>query len=603
MRPLLLLLVFGAFLAVVGATATGQAVLVTLDGSTNYLSARVEADATIVRSLVNLHLQRTDVGSTVLPADREAALDRQLLLITDQGQILRAAILGPTGVVLAASDGGLVGRAIGPDSGFERAVAARSVDASIDGVGETGPLGPSTTGEILREYFPIIADGTVYAVVAVWRDAAPIFATLDESRLHVVLITLSAALVTGILLYLIFRTAQGRLTRQTVQLLESTRRDPLTGLLNHGAGVEVLALALERARDGADGTGGVAVAIVDLDNFGLLNDTYGHAAGDSALLEVERLLTARLPDGATAARYGPDEFMIVAAAAAASALEPALEGLRTSLADLELTFGASERLPVTVSAGICSFPTNGESVTTLLAIAAVTLDAAKASGGDSILVAEARPAVSAHAQTFDVLQGLIIAVDTKDRYTRRHSEDVARYADFLAGRLGLDADARRAIHSAGLLHDIGKIGIPDGLLRKPGKLTDAEYDIVKQHVALGDAIVRDLPNIDLIRAGIRHHHERWDGDGYLDRLAGEQIPLVARILAVADAFSAMTTTRPYRKALSIDVALRRLEDAAGSQLDEALALSFVDGIRSDENPPLPGEQPEARLWTPDLRVA
>ena len=101
---------------------------------------------------------------------------------------------------------------------------------------------------------------------------------------------------------------------------------------------------------------------------------------------------------------------------------------------------------------------------------------------------------------------------------------------------------------AGLLHDIGKIGIPDTILRKPGRLTDDEYAIVKQHVALGDAIVRDLPDIDLIRAGIRHHHERWDGRGYLDELAGEEIPLVARILAVGDAFSAMTTTRPTARA-------------------------------------------------------
>ena len=165
--------------------------------------------------------------------------------------------------------------------------------------------------------------------------------------------------------------------------------------------------------------------------------------------------------------------------------------------------------------------------------------------------------------SFDVLQGLVIAVDTKDRYTKRHSEDVARYALFLADRIGLDPELRRTLHLAGLLHDVGKIGIPDTILRKPGPLTPEEYDIVKQHVALGDMIVRDLPNIDLVRGGVRHHHERWDGHGYLDRLIGEEIPIIARILAVGDAFSAMTTTRPYRKALSVEEALRRLDRCGG----------------------------------------
>ncbi|MFI5292357.1 MAG: HD-GYP domain-containing protein, partial [Candidatus Limnocylindrales bacterium] len=202
-------------------------------------------------------------------------------------------------------------------------------------------------------------------------------------------------------------------------------------------------------------------------------------------------------------------------------------------------------------------------------------------GGDAIRVAGAEddgdvPGTSG----FDVLQGLVFAVDTKDRYTKRHSEDVARYAIFLAGRLGLDDATIGAIRLAGLLHDVGKIGIPDPILRKPGKLTVEEYEIVKQHVVLGDMIVRDVPDIDQVRAGIRHHHERWDGDGYVDRLAAEEIPLVARILAVGDAFSAMTTTRPYRKALDVQEAIRRLEDAAGSQLDPTYVATFVSALWS-----------------------
>jgi HD-GYP domain-containing protein (c-di-GMP phosphodiesterase class II) len=233
----------------------------------------------------------------------------------------------------------------------------------------------------------------------------------------------------------------------------------------------------------------------------------------------------------------------------------------------------------------------------------LTLAEAKASGGDAIRVAGRTDGQSA-SRGFDVLRGLILAVDTKDRYTKRHSEDVARYGTFLAGRLGLDPHTVTTVRTAGLLHDVGKIGIPDVILRKPGPLTEDEYAIVKQHVALGDMIVRDVPDLDVVRNGIRHHHERWDGDGYLDRLAGEDIPLIARILAVGDAFSAMTTTRPYRKAMSVEEALKRLGDAAGTQLDERLVIAFIEGIETAPDAPLPGvDRSASRLWVPDARVA
>jgi diguanylate cyclase (GGDEF)-like protein len=360
----------------------------------------------------------------------------------------------------------------------------------------------------------------------------------------------------------------------------------LTNALNHGSVVETLAAQMESARKGG---GAIGVALLDLDNFGLLDNTYGHPAGDHVLIEVVRLLADWMPPGASWGRYGPDEFLVITATGDEGELEPAVERLRTNLASATLQFGDSERLPVTFSAGLCFFPTNGESVTTLLSMAAIALDEAKASGGDAIRVADAGLAAPSHVKTFDVLEGLVIAVDTKDRYTRRHSDDVARYADFLARRLDLDADTRRAIQSSAKLHDIGKIGIPDAILRKPGRLTDGEYAIAKQHVTLGDSIVRDLPDIDLIRAGILHHHERWDGQGYPSGLAGEEIPLIARILAVGDAFSGMTTTRPYRKALSVEVALQRLEDAAGSQLDPRLVEIFVQGVRTAADAPQPTE--------------
>jgi energy-coupling factor transport system substrate-specific component len=163
---------------------------------------------------------------------------------------------------------------------------------------------------------------------------------------------------------------------------------------------------------------------------------------------------------------------------------------------------------------------------------------------------------------------------------------------------------QKSLRIAALLHDVGKIGVPDDILRKPGRLTPYEYEIVKQHVALGDLIVRDVPDVENIRDGVRYHHERWDGEGYMVGLAGENIPLIARILAVADAFSAMTTSRPYRKALPPELALVELRSASGTQLDGQLVDVFASGIELDPGAPRPGafRSPDL-LWNPATRAA
>ena len=489
---------------------------------------------------------------------------------------------------------------VGGDFGLAVGGAARAAILPV----ETAEAGPNLLGSptLVREYLPISVEGKVLGVVGIWRDAVPILDRLASVRRDVVIVTLTAALIAAALLFLIFQTAQRRLTRQTAELIESTRRDALTGTLNHGTIVGLLALETEAAR-AADRP--VTIALVDIDNFRLLNENHGHAAGDQALQAVAGLLRGAVTEPMVLGRSGPDEFLIVAPPAVAVELEALVTRLRSALVDLSLQFDLTERLPITVSVGIATYPEHAASATALLSTATTVLEEAKASGGDTIRVASnATSEEASTTSTFNVLEGLIIAVDTKDRYTKRHSEDVARYGMFLASRLDLDADTIRTIQTAGLLHDIGKIGIPDNILRKPGKLTAAEYDIVKQHVALGDMIVRDLPDLEQVRAGIRHHHERWDGDGYLERLEGESIPLIARILAVADAFSAMTTTRPYRKALDLREALDRLGDAAGTQLEERLVVAFIEGMENAVDAPLPGaDVAVAALWTPGRRVA
>jgi len=600
-RLIVLLIVYGLFLVVVGVTTTAQTILVSAHFSNAALTEVVGSDAGTVRTFANLNLLESDLSSATTPA-RRAELENRLSSLVRNGNLLHIEIRLPDGTIVASEDPKLAGtRArISPD--FATALQGMIAPAVLqDGAAsEAGSSLPPPA--LLREYLPVSAGGNVRAVVGVWRDAGPILAAMDNVRREVVVVTLSGAIVAAVFLFLVFRAAQSRINRQTVDLMEATRRDPVTGLMNHGALLATLASRIETARQVNEPIG---VALIDIDGFRLLNDTYGHNAGDAALRKVAALLAQVFDQNAVMGRYGPDEFLVIVDGARAGALEPAIERVQAVLGTEALDVDSPERLPVTLSAGLSLYPTDAESVTALLASAVQTLAEAKASGGDAIRVAGRIPVPSADAKTFDVFQGLILAVDTKDRYTKRHCEDVARYALFLARLLRLDSDTVRTIRVAGLLHDIGKIGIPDALLRKPGKLTDDEYEVVKQHVALGDMIVRDLPNIELIRAGVRHHHERWDGRGYLHALAGKEIPLVARILAVGDAFSAMTTTRPYRKAFTVEEALRRLEDAAGSQLDEMLVKLFVDGLRTDADAPMPGNTEPVidRLWAPVDRVA
>ena len=598
-RPILFMIVFGAFLALAGITATTQAGIVSAHLTAATLNGVVGSDAATTRAFVNAYVEPEwfEPGVRLTVAQR-ARLESQLGVLVRPGEILRVELRLADGTILAANEPGLGGTALAPVPAFTLATSGKAQAEIVPAESAGAAPGSLAAPTLLREFLPLISDGRVLGVVGVWRDAGPILARIAQVRGDVVLITLSAALIAAGLLYLVFRAAQARLSRQTTALVESVRRDPLTNTLNHGALVGHLAVEIEKARTAGLSLG---VALLDVDNFRLLNDNHGHEAGDEALLALVDLLARELPKSVVRGRYGPDEFLLVAPPDLVAELGPAVDRVRTALADLTIQFESTERLPVTISAGVCIYPDHGASVTAILSTAALALEEAKASGGDAVRVPSTGEEPTDRSG-FDVLQGLVLAVDTKDRYTKRHSEDVARYAVFIAEQLGLDAEVIRSIKVAGLLHDVGKIGIPDPILRKPGRLTTDEMAIVKQHVALGDMIVRDLPDIDAVRAGIRFHHERWDGDGYLEGLEGETIPLVARIIAVGDVFSAMTTTRPYRKALDVREALRRLEDAAGDQLEERLVRAFVAGMETASDAPLPGSDAAmAALWTP--RVA
>jgi len=584
--PRLLLLVFGIFLMLIGVTGSALVAVTSAHLAGATLNAAIARDVSLVDLFADEHLRAADLESPGPGAERRAELLDSIEALTLSDEIVTFQVYDRHGGLVVSNTG---------------APAAEPSAARVAQALRDEPYAAFTEegdASVLEEYLPLVTEdgAAVLGAIVLQRDGGQVTATLGDARRDVLLVTLVAAAVLAGILVLVFRAAHERLVRQQRQLAEAARRDALTGMLNHGSIVALLADQVETSRPD---DGPIGVALVDVDNFRLFNDTHGHEAGDAVLLRVAELVSAAAGTAGYAARYGPDEFLVVRPGEDCDALETAAGELRAALRELAVRFDGSEELPVSVSIGIAGFPRHAGAVTPLLSEASVALNEAKASGGDALAVARIGDEKAALTGSFDVLQGLVLAVDTKDRYTKRHSEDVARYAVYLARRMGLD-DMLEAVRLAGLLHDVGKIGIPDTLLRKPSRLSEAEVKVFNQHVALGDAIVRDLPDLDGVRAGIRHHHERWDGGGYLDGLKGEKIPLIARLIAVADTFSAMTTTRPYRKALPVEEALRRLREAAGSQLQPELVGAFATAIETDPDAPAPNESSD--VWQP-LRVA
>jgi HD-GYP domain-containing protein (c-di-GMP phosphodiesterase class II) len=181
-----------------------------------------------------------------------------------------------------------------------------------------------------------------------------------------------------------------------------------------------------------------------------------------------------------------------------------------------------------------------------------------------------------YKNTVDIL---MTALDTKDPYTRGHAQRVARYAGLLAREMGVPEDQVEEIVRAAALHDIGKLGIPDQILNKPAALTEEETVVIQRHPLLGGAILSQIESIGYSRDWVLHHHERWDGQGYPHQLAGEAIPLAARIIAVVDAYDAMTSDRPYRQAMPHEAAMEEIRAMAGSQFDPTVVEAFVNMVQ------------------------
>ena len=363
--------------------------------------------------------------------------------------------------------------------------------------------------------------------------------------------------------------------------LERADHDPLTGLLNHRAFHNRLQEAVEAARQTAHKAQRVSVLLLDLDNFKFFNDAYGHGAGDDVLRQIAHSFAATCRAGSTLARFGGDEFALLLPGASEADAAAAAEQLQAAarLAGYHPP-GYETPIPFHLSVGIASFPEDAGSPAALLEAADARLRVAKSGGDADSPALQVRRTLAESVGGFTMLDALVTAVDNKDRYTRRHSEDVMRHSLQIAQALGLSVETQRVVEVAALLHDVGKIGIPDAILRKPGRLSAEDYDAIKQHPLMGSVIVGAVAGFEETLDAVRHHHERWDGGGYPFGLIGEETPLTARLMAVADAYSAMTMDRPYRKGMDPKKALAILESGAGTQWDPACVYAFLHARRA-----------------------
>jgi diguanylate cyclase (GGDEF)-like protein len=375
------------------------------------------------------------------------------------------------------------------------------------------------------------------------------------------------------------------LVRQVLAILENhelsrrlealATRDPLTGLLNHRAFHQCLEEQAEQARRDDFS---LAVAMIDLDNFKFFNDAYGHPVGDEVLRSVALALKECGHSWDTVARFGGDEFALLMPQTGSTRSEPMKlrDEILACVANLSYSPpGAEAPIPLTLSVGVAVFPGDAESRLEALEVADARLRGFK-TGAEGEHSAEQLCLELSHTVSgFSMLNALVTAVDNKDRYTRRHSEDVMTYSLAIGNQLGLDAEMCHIVSVAALLHDVGKIGIPDRVLRKPGKLTEEEYQAVQQHPMMGAVIVGAVAGFEDTLDVVRHHHERWDGAGYPFGFHGEETPFLARLVAVADAFSAMTTDRPYRKGMSREKALSILAEGAGTQWDPDCVSALI----------------------------
>jgi diguanylate cyclase (GGDEF)-like protein/putative nucleotidyltransferase with HDIG domain len=418
------------------------------------------------------------------------------------------------------------------------------------------------------------------------------------------------------------------LTYQKAQ--EQAITDGLTGVKTHRYLMETLSMEWKRS---TRANRPFSLVLMDLDRFKFVNDFYGHLEGDVVLQRVGHILEQNCRRSDVVARYGGDEFVILMPETTVEQARQLASKLRGWVASDPLLRDKN----ITASFGIAGFPVHGSTPQELIQVADSSMYLSKHQGGNSVSSAEQGDPNDTKRWKKDVLEAylgvtlkrlfstgpeafeeiyrrleqftrslieqgggasadglppavvetvtsLALAIDAKDHYTQGHSQKVSAYAVMIAQALEMDQAEVEEIRLAGLLHDIGKVGIPEPILNKSGPLDASEWETMKTHTELGAKILEPLEAMNKIRLMVRHHHEFFDGTGYPDRLEGEQIPHGARLIAIADAYDTITSARTYKKARTPEDAFGELERCASNQFDPELVRVFIRTMRRAPRP-------------------
>lgn len=387
------------------------------------------------------------------------------------------------------------------------------------------------------------------------------------------------------------------LDKRNKELVALSVTDGLTGLYNHRFIQERFNFEVKRARR-YDVL--LSCMLLDIDHFKSVNDTYGHQFGDQVLREIANLLKTNSREVDICGRYGGEEFMVISNTDEEGALAFATK-LHT-VVESHLFESNEHSIHVTVSIGVATYEPEISSKQELIERADMALYRAKEDGRNLIRVWKEqesrdeqeldRGGIEKLKAKFDDLSNqmratymestyaLVRAVDAKDHYTQEHSQNVSRYSVAIGRVMGLSEDELEVLKYAGLLHDIGKIGVNQEVLVKRETLTDAEFEILKRHPVIGVSILEDVRFLQKEIPIVLHHHERYDGKGYPQGLKGREIPLGARILGVADAYDAMTTDRRYKKSLCRGEAVEELRRERGEQFAPEVVDAFIGILES-----------------------
>jgi len=368
--------------------------------------------------------------------------------------------------------------------------------------------------------------------------------------------------------------------------LSSALEDPLTGTASHRAFQDRLSHECERAYRFGDS---FTLLMIDIDQFRLINNRHGHHIGDQVLAELAARLRTWIRGVDLCARFGGDQFAIVLPHTPQRGGVDSAERIRQSVAAWSFRVLNLGDVRLTVSVGLATYPEDGRSAVELVDAAKYAVLFAKTLGGNQVqtycelphrgeLPSKGQAGSPSHSI---IVRSLAAAVDIRDRYTHSHSQFVSTLARAVARHMGLTASAINEITIGALLHDVGKIGVPDAILTKEGSLTQEEWESIKQHPVLGKTIIEQAPELRSVVPLVLHHQERFDGTGYPARLKGEDIPLGARIIAAADAYHAIRSDRPYRSGRTHDEAVPELQRCAGTQFDPAVVAALLETFDAD----------------------